>query len=343
VPSGETFNTVCTVLDRFEQPSTGTYLGVIDAGVGRLTTQNRCNAALQAAFPALGTYEDCDLTDSAGQADFTFTTAPGEEGQGTFVVEILQWPGNAVGGTCGGQRCGDLEDNPGPNDPVGDVDDPCDQQAGRLSGEEGGAADNSPGTPSPAGNCHDTVPVTFESQEQCSDTIDNDGDGFTDHPDDPGCTDPSDTSEQPNPQCSDGVDNDGDGNIDANDAGCSDGGTYDKADDDESSEVKPPKRVDSDITAGHNNSGNSPFFGTVDSSKRKCEKRRRVIVKKVGKKRTVGKDRTNRFGNWRAEHGPNLKDGNYKAKVRKKTFTNKKGRRIICRADRSVRFFVSHG
>jgi len=60
---------------------------------------------------------------------------------------------------------------------------------------------------------------------ECSDGIDNDGDGLIDFPADCGCTDPSDPAEAPNPptQCSDGVDNDGDGLIDfPADPGCAD-------------------------------------------------------------------------------------------------------------------------
>lgn len=68
---------------------------------------------------------------------------------------------------------------------------------------------------------------------QCSDGIDNDGDGVSDYPDDPNCTEPEDDDEDFDdevylPQCSDGIDNDGDGKIDysnkipgvANDPGC---------------------------------------------------------------------------------------------------------------------------
>jgi hypothetical protein len=60
-------------------------------------------------------------------------------------------------------------------------------------------------------------------QPQCSDGIDNDGDGLIDMAD-PGCTDPSDNSEvnAGQPQCSDGIDNDGDGLIDMADPGCTD-------------------------------------------------------------------------------------------------------------------------
>lgn len=50
---------------------------------------------------------------------------------------------------------------------------------------------------------------------QCSDGIDNDGNGLTDYPSDPGCGSADDASEAPAPaQCRDGVDNDGDGLTD---------------------------------------------------------------------------------------------------------------------------------
>ena len=60
------------------------------------------------------------------------------------------------------------------------------------------------------------------SNPQCNDGSDNDGDGWTDYPNDPGCSSSTDNSESPNPQCSDLVDNDGDGNVDLADAGCTD-------------------------------------------------------------------------------------------------------------------------
>ena len=66
---------------------------------------------------------------------------------------------------------------------------------------------------------------------QCTDKKDNDGDGKTDWPEDPGCTDELDNSEgdssdspppspapsgspAPPPQCNDGYDNDSDGQVD---------------------------------------------------------------------------------------------------------------------------------
>jgi formylglycine-generating enzyme required for sulfatase activity len=55
----------------------------------------------------------------------------------------------------------------------------------------------------------------------CSNGIDDDGDGLADHPADPGCAGPSDTSEHnPAHPCDDGVDNDGDTLYDLADPGC---------------------------------------------------------------------------------------------------------------------------
>ena len=60
------------------------------------------------------------------------------------------------------------------------------------------------------------------SQVACKDSLDNDGDGHTDWPSDPGCSSKNDNSElNPSIQCDDATDNDGDSAIDLNDAGCS--------------------------------------------------------------------------------------------------------------------------
>jgi hypothetical protein len=64
-----------------------------------------------------------------------------------------------------------------------------------------------------------TAPET--DQPQCSDGVDNDGDGKIDYPADGGCASAGDTSEIGSAQCSDGVDNDGDGKVDfPADGGC---------------------------------------------------------------------------------------------------------------------------
>jgi hypothetical protein len=61
--------------------------------------------------------------------------------------------------------------------------------------------------------------VTCGPLPECSDTVDNDGDGFIDFPNDPDCDSPADDDESP--ECSDELDNDGDGLIDfPNDPGC---------------------------------------------------------------------------------------------------------------------------
>ncbi|MBD3203774.1 hypothetical protein GF327_05735 [Candidatus Woesearchaeota archaeon] len=59
------------------------------------------------------------------------------------------------------------------------------------------------------------------AEKHCRDGIDNDGDGYTDWPDDPGCTDKNDRTEtDPDIECDDATDNDGDTLIDTEDSGC---------------------------------------------------------------------------------------------------------------------------
>ena len=115
---------------------------------------------------------------------------------------------------------------------------------------------------------------------QCSDGVDNDGDGKVDAAD-PGCHSdgnagnpgsyvPGDNDESnppPSSQCSDGVDNDGDGKVDAADPGChSDGnagnpGSYVPGDNDESN--PPPSSQCSD---GVDNDGD----GKLDAADPGC-------------------------------------------------------------------------
>ncbi len=70
---------------------------------------------------------------------------------------------------------------------------------------------------------------------QCNDGIDNDNDGLIDWPADPGCSGLTDDDESDNPQpeteCSDGIDNDNDGWTDMDDPGCSDPTDNDESDD----------------------------------------------------------------------------------------------------------------
>ena len=61
----------------------------------------------------------------------------------------------------------------------------------------------------------------FLAEDDCSDNVDNDQDGFLDFPDDPGCDSPTDTSERSTAICDDGIDNDTDGFVDfPYDPGC---------------------------------------------------------------------------------------------------------------------------
>jgi hypothetical protein len=59
-----------------------------------------------------------------------------------------------------------------------------------------------------------------EQGVECDDGFENDGDGLIDHPADPGCTSLTDTSEVGDSVCDNGVDDDGDGAVDAHDPGC---------------------------------------------------------------------------------------------------------------------------
>jgi uncharacterized repeat protein (TIGR01451 family) len=67
-----------------------------------------------------------------------------------------------------------------------------------------------------------SAPAVVSGRTDCSDGLDNDGDGFIDFGPDPGCEAPLDASEvDAEPQCSDGADNDGDGLVDfPADPGC---------------------------------------------------------------------------------------------------------------------------
>ena len=69
---------------------------------------------------------------------------------------------------------------------------------------------------------NDNTEYTAAPATQCNDGIDNDGNGPIDYPADLGCTSGSDTTESGyvTTQCSNTLDDDGDGNIDLADTGC---------------------------------------------------------------------------------------------------------------------------
>ncbi|MCX5743153.1 MAG: PPC domain-containing protein [Proteobacteria bacterium] len=82
--------------------------------------------------------------------------------------------------------------------------------------------------------CGDDGKKADDTTSQCSDGMDNDADGKTDFPDDPGCTSADDDSEDSAAaaQCSDGRDNDNDGKTDyPDDPGCSAPNQDDEVDD----------------------------------------------------------------------------------------------------------------
>jgi hypothetical protein len=70
----------------------------------------------------------------------------------------------------------------------------------------------------------DAPEQVFVISGDCADDVDNDGDGLTDFPADPGCASASDGNEKTSAKvCDDGLDNDADGEIDfPNDVGCKD-------------------------------------------------------------------------------------------------------------------------
>ncbi|HEY4244961.1 MAG TPA: hypothetical protein VGM88_34335 [Kofleriaceae bacterium] len=111
--------------------------------------------------------------------------------------------------------------------------------------------------------CGGTVGSRTCMPSQCSDGIDNNGDGLTDWPNDPGCSSPNDPTENtvcPGPQCpacADGIDEDGDTLIDyPADWGCAGaGGTTEQfctVETDPTSLVTGPT-TSGDNTATHNN------------------------------------------------------------------------------------------
>ncbi len=90
------------------------------------------------------------------------------------------------------------------------------QAEGRVSGCNAGELNSWGGTLAVRASQNQCVPTP-----QCRDGIDNDFDGRTDFPNDPGCSGPDDTNEGDDPACSDRRDNDFDGLIDfPADPGC---------------------------------------------------------------------------------------------------------------------------
>jgi len=103
--------------------------------------------------------------------------------------------------------------------------DPCEVTAKRECSD--GLDNDSDGlTDFPADPGCDSPTDSTENSDasiECLDTLDNDSSGQTDYPDDLSCADRYDNTEDGNPACSDGVDDDGDGLTDfPNDPDCTD-------------------------------------------------------------------------------------------------------------------------
>jgi hypothetical protein len=64
----------------------------------------------------------------------------------------------------------------------------------------------------PASRLEVATETGASSPPACSDSFDNDGDGRSDFPDDPGCVTPGSVTERP--RCQDGIDTDEDGHVD---------------------------------------------------------------------------------------------------------------------------------
>jgi hypothetical protein len=145
-----------------------------------------------------GTGDACDVC----PADFD----PGQE----------DTDGNGVG-----DACNTLEDADG-DDWATELDNcPADFNPGQEDDDGDGvgqACDNCRDDPNPGQENADGDPRGDVCDYPCSDGLDNDGDGFTDFPDDFGCVAPGFPSESP--ECRDGIDNDGDGHVDLGDPGC---------------------------------------------------------------------------------------------------------------------------
>ena len=99
---------------------------------------------------------------------------------------------------------------------------------------------------------------------ECKDGSDNDGDGLTDWPDDPGCQNKNDKTEtNPEIECDDGVDNaDADSLVDYNDLGCS--GPTD--DDEIDGECDDTTDNDGDLATDYPNDGGCTGYTDNDES-----------------------------------------------------------------------------
>jgi hypothetical protein len=133
----------------------------------------------------------------------------------------------------------------------------------------------------------------------------------------------------PRVQCDDGVDNDADGLTDLQDPGCSS-----SADDDET-DPQQDKRGPTGVTITYRQ-GSHAFKGTVTNPYRRCRVNRPVVLKRVrpGTDWTVGRDRTDQFGNYKITKR-RVGGKSFYVKAKPTSFTNGTGGTTFCSKGRS--------
>ena len=185
-----------------------------------------------------------------------------------------------------------------------------------------------------------TAPGAHAEPPQCNDAVDNDGDGLTDYPEDPGCSVREDVSEvDPPPECSDGVDNNGDGSVDyPDDPGC------DSAEDTtEGPHPDPPcafngTNCDGMVLRYQGSTGR--LLGAV-GDREDCMAYRSILVKKKrdGRDRLMAHDQTDAVGEWQMKVPTRWRARFYSVAPKWTTIEADYGTETICqrRESRAVR------
>jgi len=195
-----------------------------------------------AALEAQGAYSTDGLLNLS--ALFTLLTSGGMDSDGDLVPDVCDNCPNdmnngqedddldGVGNVC--DACPMDQENDSDNDGIcGDVDVcPFDPNNDADGDQICGNVDNCPSDANPSQMDVDANGIgdACQTNATCADGVDNDDDGLIDHPSDPGCSDPADTTEtDPALPCDDGIDNDADALTDfvsgsgLSDPGCADG------------------------------------------------------------------------------------------------------------------------
>jgi Ca2+-binding RTX toxin-like protein len=183
-PPGTRHNIICAVTDVFGNPTPGDIVTfIIDSGPGHWieTAVENENDGRRCTFQSSSDTipARCSaVVGNDGNARATLETFDSEEGTTAVHAHILNdWSGGSD------------------SEPDGDPDDDeCNQPAG-TSDEPGGDLGNDAATT--PGNCFDDVTKTWSNEDvpECSNGADDDNDGETDFPDDPGCDSADDDSE----------------------------------------------------------------------------------------------------------------------------------------------------